>query len=114
MDDDAAERHLHGSLQEACGTPRRLAGPLLRRSHAVHVAASIWMLSVLHMPLVSVTLLLPPCSCSTAWNVDVLTLAGQVYDAASDPDGDPDVDPFDEKDRAGLAVERYMLRKTRR
>ena len=38
----------------------------------------------------------------------------QVYDAASDPDGDPDIDPFDEKDRAGLAVERYMLRKALR
>ena len=38
----------------------------------------------------------------------------QVYDAASDPDGDPDTDPFDERDRAGLAVERYMLRKALR
>ena len=43
-----------------------------------------------------------------------LTAWSQVYDAASDPDGDPDVDPFDEKDRAGLAVERYLLRKSRR
>ena len=43
-----------------------------------------------------------------------LQMGLQVYDAASDPDGDPDIDPFDERNRAGLAVERYMLRKALR